>query len=348
MIKTAVLGTGAIGSCIGADLSESGIDVLLIDQWPEHVETMKKKGLTINVSGDEKRYSVRAAHLHELASLNESFDIVLLTSKSYDSCWMAELIKPYLNKTGVLVSLQNCLNNEWLIPVVGYENNIAAVVELSAELYEPGIVKRNTDKNRTWFAVGELHGRMTSRLENLAEILRNSGKSDITSNIWGAKWSKLTANCMMQGISALLGLPDYEAMAIPSVLNTALNIGREAAAVGIASGYQAEAIYGLTAEEFGSSTDEMIKNNLKTLTNHIGKKSVNSVLQDHIKGRLSEVNYLNGLVAEKGKKAGISAPLNREIVMLTKKIRNRELKPSIENIHFIEKIAEKDFKGGNQ
>ena len=217
----------------------------------------------------------------------------------------------------MLVSVQNSLNNEWLIPVIGYERNIGCVVELSAELYEPGIVKRNTAKNRTWFAVGELHGRMTSRLDKLSEILSLSGKTDITSNIWGAKWSKLTANSMMQGISALLGLPDYEAMAIPSVLNMALNIGREAASVGISSGYQAEAIYGLSAEEFGSSTDETIKNNLNTLTNHIGKKSVNSVLQDHIKGRLSEVNYLNGLVVKKAKKAGIPAPLNEEIVRLT-------------------------------
>ena len=347
-MKAAVLGTGAIGSCIGADLSESGADILLIDQWSEHVEVMKKKGLTINVSGEEKAYSVRAAHLYELASLNEKFDIVLLTSKSYDSCWMAEFIKPYLDRSGIVVSVQNSLNNEWLTPVIGSENNIGCVVELSAELYVPGIVKRNTDKNRTWFAVGELDGRMTPRLEKLSELLAFSGKTDISSNIWGAKWSKLTANCMMQGISALLGLPDYEAMSIPSVLNMSLNIGREAAAVGIASGYHAEAIYGLTAEEFGSSTDEMIKNNLNTLTNHIGKKAINSVLQDHIKGRLSEINYLNGLVVEKGEKAGIPASLNREIVMLTEKIRNREIKPAIENIHFIEEIAEKDFEGGNQ
>ena len=340
-MKTAVLGTGAIGSCIGADLSEAGLDVLLIDQWPEHVEAMKNRGLSISASGIEKKYSVRAAHLCELSSINEKFDIVFLTSKSYDSCWLAEFIKPYLAAEGVLVSVQNSLNNEWLIPVIGYERNIGSVVELSAELYEPGTVKRNTDKDRTWFAVGELHGRRTSRLEILAEILNYSGSADITSNIWGAKWSKLTANSMMQGISALLGLPDYEAMSIPSVFDTALNTGREAAAVGIAAGYQAEAIYGLSAEEFGSSTDEMLRNNLNTLTNHIGKSSVNSVLQDHLKGRRSEVDFLNGLIVNKGRQNGIQAPLNKEIVLLTEKIRNKEIKPSMDNIHFIESIIKK-------
>ena len=93
-MKTAVLGTGAIGSCIGADLTDAGLDVLLVDQWPEHVEAMREKSLSVNVSGEEKRSSVRAAHFCELASLNESFDIVLLTSKSYDSCWLAQFIKP--------------------------------------------------------------------------------------------------------------------------------------------------------------------------------------------------------------------------------------------------------------
>ena len=61
MMKTAVLGTGAIGSCIGADLSEAGLDVLLIDQWPEHVEAMKNRGLSISASGIEKKIQCKSS-----------------------------------------------------------------------------------------------------------------------------------------------------------------------------------------------------------------------------------------------------------------------------------------------
>ena len=48
--RIAVLGTGAIGSSVGADLTRAGQDVWLIDQWPEHVEVMRSKGLHIAMS----------------------------------------------------------------------------------------------------------------------------------------------------------------------------------------------------------------------------------------------------------------------------------------------------------
>lgn len=337
-MKLAVLGTGAIGSCVGADLSTAGYDILLIDQWPEHIETMKNSGLNISIADINYNIPVHAVHICELPVLNPKFDIVFLTSKSYDSCWMIELIKPYLKTNGIVVSLQNSLNNEWLIPIIGYQKNIGAVVELSAELFAAGNIKRNTDNNRTWFSLGELHGRNTERISIIRKILQNVGQVDTTTNIWGAKWTKLIANSMMQAVSGLLGLPDHDAISIPGIFDLCIKTGREATEVGMTLGYKIEAIYGLRAEEFTGSTDEIIKKNLNTLTKHIGEKSINSVLQDHLKGRYSEIDYLNGLIVRKGKEAGIQTPINAELVRLTTMIRNKEIRPSIDNIYLIENI----------
>jgi 2-dehydropantoate 2-reductase len=69
---------------------------------------------------------------------------------------MVEFIKPSLKPDGVLVCLQNSFNDEWVAPMIGYERDIGAVIELSAEIFEPGLVKRNSDHNHSWFAVGEL------------------------------------------------------------------------------------------------------------------------------------------------------------------------------------------------
>jgi len=345
-MKIAVLGVGAIGSCIGADLTRAGYDILLIDQWPDHVEAMKRDGLNISIADAEFNVPVRAAHLCELPVINEQFDIVLLTCKSYDSCWMAELIKPHFKPRGVLVSIQNSMNNEWLIPIIGYQKNIGCVVELSAELFEPGRIKRNTDSNKTWFALGELHGHKTARLTTITEVLSNAGRVDITTNIWGAKWTKLIANSMMQAVSGLLGLPDYEATSMPGVFDICIQTGREATAVGIASGYEIEAIYGLSPDEFTGSTDEMLKKNLKTLTSHIGKKSLNSVLQDHLKGRYNEVDFLNGLIVKKGKETGVQTPVNLELVRLTNMIRNKEITPSIDNINLVRNAAANKKQSG--
>lgn len=92
--RVAVLGTGAIGSCIGADLTKAGEEVVLIDQWPAHIEAMKSRGLRVIMAEGELHTPVRAMHCCEVCSLQQPFDIVFLAAKSYDTCWMVQLIKP--------------------------------------------------------------------------------------------------------------------------------------------------------------------------------------------------------------------------------------------------------------
>ncbi|MBW1666699.1 MAG: hypothetical protein JRI79_00610 [Deltaproteobacteria bacterium] len=336
--KIAVLGTGAIGSSVGADLTKAGYDPLLIDQWPEHVEAMKTQGLRVNMPDERLHTPVRAVHICEVCGMNEQFDIVLMTAKSHDSCWMAQFIKPYLKPDGFLVSMQNSLNDEWIAPIIGFQRDVGCVVELSAEVFEPAIVKRNTTHSGTWFALGELHGRITPRIEELAEILRSVGKVDLTTNIWGAKWTKLIANSMLQAPIGVLGLREWEATEIPQVFDFCIQLGREATEVGTKLGYRIEAIYGLSPEEFTGSTDDVLKKNLITLVTHIGREARNSVLQDHLKGRYSEVDYLNGLVVKKGKEAGVPTPLNEAITQLTKKIQQGTLKPDRSNLSLLEEL----------
>lgn len=350
MDKTmAVLGTGAIGSSVGADLAKAGYDVLLIDQWPAHVEAMKTKGLRVTMPDEELHTSVKAFHLCEVCTLKEKFDIVFLTAKSYDSCWMTEFIKPYLKPDGVLVSLQNSLNDEWIAPIIGYTRDVGCVVELSAEVFEPAIVRRNTSHEGTWFGLGELHGRVTPRVGKLAEILSHVGKTDITTNIWGAKWTKLIANSMLQAPIGVLGLREMEATQIPQVFDFCIQLGREATEVGTTLGYTLEAIYGLSPEEFMGSTDEVLKKNLLTLVTHIGSQARNSVLQDHLKGRYSEVDYLNGLIVKKGKEAGVPTPLNEAVTELTKRIQQGTLKPDRTNLPLLENLmAEKASYPGSR
>src|SRR5262245_43248958 len=117
--KIAVLGTGANGSCAAADLIKAGYDVTLIDQWPAHIEAMRANGLRINMPDRELHVSVRAHHLCDVCALNQTFDIVLLATKAYDTRWACELIKPYLAPDGLLVGLQNAMTAELIAQVVG-------------------------------------------------------------------------------------------------------------------------------------------------------------------------------------------------------------------------------------
>ncbi len=339
MIKNiAVLGTGVIGSSIGADLTKAGVNVVLIDQWPAHVEAMKAHGLRILMPEEELHTPVQALHCCELGAVQKQFDIVFLTAKSYDTRWMVELIKPYLKPDSILVSSQNSLNDEWIAPMIGFERDMGCVVELSGELFQPGLVRRNTDHSHTWFAVGELHGRVTPRLQEVAQILSAVGVTDITTNIWGTKWSKLVVNTMSQGLCGILGVYNWELIQKPEFLRCSIGIGRESLQVGTTLGYSVEPLFGMTKEDFLGSTDEVLEKNLFTLFSNIGKKSRCSVFQDHLKGRRSEVDYMNGLVVKKGKEAHVPTPLNEAVTSITKQIEQKILKPDLANFKMLEKL----------
>jgi 2-dehydropantoate 2-reductase len=103
-------------------------------------------------------------------------------------------------------------------------------------------------------------------------------------------------------------------------------------------GYTIEAIYGLSPEQFMGSTDEVLEKNLRTLVTHIGRKARNSVLQDHLKGRYSEVDFLNGLVVKKGREANVPTPLNEAVTQLTRQIQTGALKPDRSNLPLLEKM----------
>jgi 2-dehydropantoate 2-reductase len=335
----AVLAAGAIGSSAGADLTKAGHDVTIIDQWPAHVEAMKANGIRVVMPGEDLRIPVKAIHLCEVRTLQEMFDIVFLAAKSYDTEWMVPFIAPYLKSDGILVSLQNSLNDEWIAPMIGYERDIATAFELSGEIFEPGRVKRNNNRDHTWLAVGELHGRVTPRLEEVAQLLSAVGITEITTNIWGTKWSKLIVNSMSQGLCGILGIYNWEILKTPELLKICINIGRESMQVGTTLGYKLEPLFGITAEDFLASTDELLEKNLKTLFSTIGKESRCAVFQDHMKRRRSEVDYLNGIVAKKGKAANVPTPYNDAITSLTRQIERGELKPDLENLDKIKQTV---------
>jgi len=335
----AVLGAGAIGSSVGADLTRAGLDVTIVDQWPAHVEAMKAGGLHVKRKDGDFDVPVRALHLCELASFNRDFDIVFLAAKSNDTRWLTELIKPYLLEDGVLVGLQNGMNDDAIASIVGRGRTVGCVVELQAELFTPGQIQRNTTHEGTWFAVGELDGLLTPRIREIAAIMGTVGRCDVTGNISGAKWTKLVANIMTQAPFGLFGLRNYEAMALPGMHEISVRLGREALAVGTALGYRIEPVFGLTADQFSGSSDEVLVTAMKTLMSHVGGGRT-APIHDHLKGRRSEMAFIPGLVSDKGRQLGIPTPCNDAVVELDRRINRGELKMEPANFERLKVMIE--------
>jgi 2-dehydropantoate 2-reductase len=319
--KIAVLGAGAIGSSVGADLTEAGYDVMMIDQWPAQVEKLKADGLRIDMTDRALHVPVSALHLCDLASSRLEFDIVFLAVKSNDHRWLAEFIKPHLKSDGVLVAVQNGMNDDSIASIVGRERTVGCVVELSAEIFTPGMVKRNTTRKTTWFAVGELDGYYTPRVKEIEAILSKVGRVDVTNNIYGAKWTKLIANTMTMGPFGLLGLGNREAAGLPGMHDVSVKLGKESLAVGAALGYRIEPIFGLRADEFAGSNDENLVTAMKTLLEHVSNGRT-APIHDHIKGRRSEIEFISGVVSRKGRELGIATPCNDAVVEIDRDINN--------------------------
>ena len=337
--KIAVLGCGAIGSSISADLTKAGYDITVIDQWPAQVEKIRMDGLEITLPDTVVKTPVRALHLCELSSAKLEFDIVFMAVKSNDHRWLAEFIKPYLKPSGVFVATQNGFNDDSIAAIIGKERVVGCVVELSAEIFNPGFVKRNTTHKTTWFSVGELDGFYTERVKEIQSLLNHVGRCDVTGTIYGAKWTKLIANSMTMGPFGLLGLGNSEAAHLPGMFELSVQLGKESAAVGEAMGLRMEPIFGLRADEFAGTVEENIVTSMKTLLTHVSRGRT-APIHDHIKGRVSEMAWISGVVAQKGREFGIDVRANTAVAEIDRRINRGELAMDKENFELLKQMTE--------
>jgi 2-dehydropantoate 2-reductase len=314
--RIGIIGCGAIGSVVGGLLTKAGHDVTLIDQWPEHVEAMKTRGLKLSGTCGEHLIPVKALHLHEAQSVSAPFDAVFIAVKSYDTEWATHLGISYLEPEGVVVDFQNGINDERVAAIAGKERTLGCVITISAALYEPGHAMR-TDTGTVGFRIGEHDGRATARAEALVKVMSDVAPAKLTTNLWGERWSKLAVNCMVNPLSGLSGLGSAEVRMEPTPRRIAVHIAAEVIAVGRACGYEVEPIYSVPAQRFvdaaaGYGLAEVEQDMSADAKSRVGGRP--SMLQDVMKRRRTEVEYLNGYVVEQGRRVGVKTPFNEAVV----------------------------------
>ena len=293
---------------------------------------MRKDGLTIEMAEGKQHVKVRAHHLCDIATFNDAFDVVLLAMKAYDTRWACELIKPHLKPGGMLIGMQNAMEAETIVDVVGAQRTVGCVIELSSEMFTPGLVKRNTAPAKTWIGLGSLGGGSEARLAEMQALLSPVGKVEIKANILAAKWSKLVVNAMCLGPFAMVGLTIYDALNVPGMRDLIIEIGEEALRVGHDLGHPVEPIFGLTEADLAGSNRPAEKL-FDTLASHVGPgRGRNTVLQDLLKGRASEVDMINGLVVAEAERRGYVAPANARVVEIVRQIEAGTRKPDPANM----------------
>jgi 2-dehydropantoate 2-reductase len=346
--RIAFVGAGAIGGYIGASLTALGHDITLIDPWPAHVEAMRSHGMHLyGMTEPENRIiQVNAMHITEVQQLAKQrpIDVAFIAVKSYDTVWATRMIRQYLAPGGFVVSSQNCVNEERIAGVVGWGRTVGCVVGggVGVELFEPGHVRRTMMKNPNVmsFHVGEPHGRITKRAEELAEMLNGVDNADATDNLWGERWTKLCVNGMRNGVSAATGMGGNARDSHDAIRRVCIRLGGESVRVGQAQGFTLGKIGTLDPEKLALASEgnrgalEEIEALMLAGTNAAARSDLQrpSMAQDMAKGRRTEIEFMNGYIAEKGAEVGVPAPTHAMLTDVVKRVERGEIAADPANV----------------
>ncbi|SDB72671.1 ketopantoate reductase family protein [Belnapia rosea] len=345
--RIAIIGAGAVGGYAGAYMAQAGEDVTFVDMWPENVETMRRSGLRISHLRDVPEFTVpvRAIHLTELQHVSKErpFDIAFICVKSYDTAWATLMVRQYLAPGGFCVSLQNCMNEETIAGIVGWGRTLGAIASsITVDLCEPGHVRRAAGKSgasHTVFRVGEVHGRITERAQEIGRLTALADSTQVTSNLWGERWSKLVTNVMANGLSACTGLLSRDILLDDTLRQFTARLGSEAIRVGQALGYSLEEIHHIDPEVIARAGEgdpvargAYDEHRLAEARKPGGGAHRPSMGQDMVKGRRTEIEFINGFIVDKAKEVGLPTPANAALTDIVKRVERGELSPDPKHI----------------
>jgi 2-dehydropantoate 2-reductase len=338
--KVLFIGAGAIGSYIGSFLTRAGHDVTLVDPWAENVDTINAKGITVTGPHDPFEARPKAVHLNDAQRLPRDFEIAFVAMKVYDTAWATQLALRHLKPEGYVVASENCWPDPIVASVAGAQRSVGLVMsKIGVALWTPGKVERGMEKGGTKghdvFRAGEHDGKITKRVEELAEMLKVVDGAYATDNLWGERWSKLCANSMGNPVQAMSGLGSNDIMSSEVGRTITIHIAKEAAKVGLALGYTIPKINGAPADKWAAADtratwDELDR--MLTPASAGGRNWRASMAQDVAKGRPTEIDFMNGYVVAQGRAKGVPTPVNESVVTTMHEIDSGARKQAAENI----------------
>ncbi len=241
-----------------------------------------------------------------------------------------------------MVCLQNGLCEERLAREHGEDRVLGAVVSWGASALEPGVLERTSSGG---FTLGRLDGRTDPRLDALATALSCIGPAEITTNLRGARWSKLAINAAISSLGTLGGDRLGVLMRLRFIRRLALEIMSEVVAVAQAEGVALEKVSGTLdlpwlalsdAERTGKSPASMVAKHAVLLA--VGtryRKLRSSMLRAIEAGKEPAVDFLNGEVVERGAAHGIPTPVNRAAQELVHAVARGERESSVETARLL-------------
>lgn len=302
-MRISFIGSGAIGSLFGGLLKKEGVDVLLIGR-PHHVDHIQKNGLSI--SGIKKFTINIDTSTNPLDA--EGSDLLVITTKAYDTKnALLELI-PILTKNVKVMSLQNGVGNlEEISKYIEFNNIFGAVTSMGALIDAPGNVKF---RGMGTTFIGGL-SKENKYAKEITNIFNNSGiKTQFTNDIVCEIWKKAIINSAINTLASILD--DKNGILLDEnllkIVQEVINEGKT-----------------ILQNDGINIPDDIYEKTVEVINNT--SNNINSTLSDLRNDKRTEIDYISGKIVEVGNRLGLRMPYNNTLMNMVKYKENKLLKP---------------------
>ena len=325
-IRILIVGIGALGGTIATRAISAGVPVYLATRTAESAAMLRASGLHLSgVGGAAAANAVQVAAIDEYVG-TEKFDLILLATKAQEALEIAPFLTNLLTSGGTLLPIQNGSVSQILADRFGDSVVLGGLSNLGATMVQPGIYEQ---RNAGHILIGELAGGLSDRVTKVAKALNGGIELRVTPNLRGSVWAKLLLNCSVTTIGAIAGQTMRQYMTLSVGQEVFRRAYDEALSVALASGARPERMIvdpippgwqGTSVP--GPAYDLWIDQ----ITGTYGDIKP-SMLQDFERGRRTEIDFINGYVAQLGRQIGIPIALNAAITDTAHRIEEGQLKP---------------------
>ena len=298
--KIYVLGAGAVGCYFGGMLARAHHDVTFIAR-PERATALNESGLQMDCKAFHETIAVKASS--DLAILSDA-DLVLLSVKSLDTERTLAEIKSILPSKAVILSLQNGVANIDIATKIIVNPVYAAVVYVAAGMIDQRTMKHH---GRGELLIGDPSNTVPPGDQGLLEICKlfEGAKvpCSIAPQIKRDMWLKFLVNCSFNAISGIGQIAYGEMVKSPGIVKLIEEITKEFLAIA-------------ELEDVNITMSEALAANASIASTMATQ--VSSTAQDLARGKMTEIDFLNGYIVELGKRHGITTPYNESVHALVK------------------------------
>jgi 2-dehydropantoate 2-reductase len=300
-MNIAIVGPGAIGILFGTMLIKSGHSVWFLDYNKSRVELISKNG--ISLESKDKVYANQVKITDKAADLG-NIDLFIICVKSYNTKEAVSSIKSALKDDSLILTLQNGVGNiEVISEIVGQDRVIGGITNQGANVISDGKV-RHAGFGET--VVGRIDGKVPVYLRDIRDILNKAGfKTRISKDIRSLLWSKLIINVGINALTAITHLRNGQLLEYEGTRNILRQAVSEA--VKVTKRKRIKLIYDDAIEKTEAVCEATAQN-------------ISSMLQDVLKKKMTEIDYINGAIVRQGQSLGISTPVNSMLLDLVKSI----------------------------